>query len=66
MLNPEKEAQFKLRREISRAQEFVNSLMSPDGAALADIEHYRQIKDDAFRALTEIGVITWQKVQELK
>jgi hypothetical protein len=66
LLNPEKPPQAALREAISQAQEFVLLLSTERGAALADIKDYQSYKQSAFDALTEVGVVAWQKIQDLQ
>lgn len=68
MLNPQKDAQAKLRDSLQINQQFLSAHFSnPHQATTASsYSAYQQIKQGAFDALTEIGVETWRQVKSLQ
>lgn len=68
MLNPEKPAQAKLRDSLQLNQKFLAAhFMRPEEARTqSSFIAYKEIKDGAFNAITEIGVETWQQIKSLK
>jgi hypothetical protein len=67
MLNPAKPAQAKLRNALQTNQAFLAAHFGDPHQAKTESSFlaYQQIKQEAFDALTEIGVETWKQVKAL-
>jgi len=68
MLNPGKGAQAKLRNALQTNQGFLAAHFSSPQQARTQSSYiaYQQIKQDAFDALTEIGIETWRQIKTLQ
>jgi len=67
MLNPAKPAQAKLRHSLQLNQEFLAAHFAQPQEAQTESSFvaYRETKQEAFDAITEIGVETWRQVKAL-
>lgn len=68
MLNPEKAAPAKLRDSLQLNQQFlaVHFAQPEQAKTESSFIAYKEIKQKAFDALTEIGVETWRQVKALR
>lgn len=68
MLNPGKAAQAKLRDSLQLNQQFlaVHFAQPEQAKTESSFIAYKEIKQGAFDALTEIGVVTWRQVKALQ
>lgn len=68
MLNPNKEGQAALRDSLQKATAFLLECFNQrnGGETAFDDRQYTSIKQEAFDAMTSIGIITWRRIKRLE
>jgi hypothetical protein len=68
MLNPDKEDQYNLQTALQDTLKFLSDCFqkkTPSNDRFND-QNYGDLKNNAFNALTKIGILSWDRIQKLE